>query len=107
MLEKQTNKQTLDSSLGECLDYLRPSSENKLHFPQDVCVSDFKIQPPVAKCNIYLVKVPYREGKDHSRRPDQDTGAVGKHSLHGRGYKLLLGTKRERLPRGSADFETS
>lgn len=47
MLEKQTNKQTLDSSLGECLDYLRPSSENKLHFPQDVCVSDFKIQPPL------------------------------------------------------------
>lgn len=48
--------------------------------------------------------MPYGDGKDHSRRPDQDTV---KHNLHDRGYKLLLDTKREWLPRGMVDFETS
>lgn len=51
--------------------------------------------------------MPYRDGKDHSRRPDQDTGAAVKHDLHDRGYKLLLDTKRVWLPRGMVGFETS
>lgn len=51
--------------------------------------------------------MPYGDGKDHSRRLDQDTGAVVKHSLLDRGYKLLLDTEREWLQRGSVDFEAS
>lgn len=38
--------------------------------------------------------MPYQDGKDHSGRLDQDTGAVVKHNLPDRGDKLLFDTKR-------------